>query len=236
MVGGSDIAYDSGDYAFVIGNGTDDENRSNVLTVNWDGAVLGHNYSSIANNVDLTTTPDQSIYETALTLMDRNGTAYGNIGHASVSDGRKGVLIQATKGNIVNALYLLVNSDGSANVSMTHPQAWRNALGFEKRVLIGPSKIWNGVTMVVYSVGNVVTCIVYGAENGNWNGGAVNAFFTIPVGYRPHSDINQIFTDQNNKRMIWIARGNGQIGLYWLLDSITSKTNVYVTMTWTAWQ
>ena len=32
-VGGSDIYYDSGDYAFVIGNGIDNENRSNLLAI-----------------------------------------------------------------------------------------------------------------------------------------------------------------------------------------------------------
>ena len=91
------------------------------------------------------------------------------------------------------------------------------------------------MTIVVYCYGNIVTCVVYGSENGNWSGGVINAYYTLPVGYRPHSDIQQIIVDQNNKRAVWAARGNGQIGIYWLLDSITSKTNMYGCFSWAAW-
>lgn len=37
-----------GDYAFIIGNGTDDDNRSNALTVDWNGGItLGKNSGGI---------------------------------------------------------------------------------------------------------------------------------------------------------------------------------------------
>ena len=45
LVGNTNIHY--GDYAFIIGNGTDDSNRSNAVAVNWAGQVMAQGISYI---------------------------------------------------------------------------------------------------------------------------------------------------------------------------------------------
>ena len=229
-------ATDEGVYPFVIGNGTDNENRFNAFTVDWNGQVRSCNPNVSADEYYY---PSSDTWFTHYSLVDSNNYTYGRIQSVFTPGNEIGLSIQVNReisnSYFQNNLNLFIDRQGVPRVSLSAPWAWRDALGFQKKTLIGPSKIWNGVTIVVYCYGNIVTCVVYGSENGNWGGGAINAYYTLPVGYRPHTDIQQIIVDQNNKRAVWAAKGNGQIGIYWLLDSITSKTNMYGCFSWAAW-
>lgn len=229
-------ATDEGVYPFVIGNGTDNENRFNAFTIDWNGQVRSCNPNVSADEYYY---PSSDTWFTHYSLVDSNNYTYGRIQSVFTSGNEIGLSIQVNReisnSYFQNNLNLFIDRQGVPRVSLSAPWAWRDALGFQKKTLVGPSKIWNGVTIVVYCYGNIVTCVVYGSENGNWGAGVLNAYYTLPVGYRPHTDIQQIIVDQNNKRAVWAAKSNGQIGIYWLLDSITSKTNMYGCFSWAAW-
>ena len=53
-------------YAFIIGNGTDDSNRSNAFAVDWDGKIYINNATTGIDLVDLVTKVQ--------TLIDASGT------------------------------------------------------------------------------------------------------------------------------------------------------------------
>lgn len=224
-------------YALIIGNGTDGNSRSNALTVDWNGQVRSCNPNISADEYYY---PDSDTWFTHYSLVDSNNYTYGRIQSVFTPGNEIGLSIQLNReisdSYFQNNLNLFINSQGVSRVSLSSPQAWRDALGFEKKVLINGQAVWNGTKITVYSCGNIVTLVYWGSENGNWSAGAVNAYYTLPVGYRPYVNTQQIFTDQNNKRIIVTANTNGQVGIYWLLDAISSKTNVYGSMTWIAYQ
>ena len=234
---GDGFIFDSGNYAFIIGNGTSDNSRSNALTVDWNGQVRSCNPNISADEYYY---PNSDTWFTHYSLVDSNNYTYGRIQSVFTPGNEIGLSIQLNReisdSYFQNNLNLFINSQGVSRVSLSSPQAWRDALGFEKKVLINGQAVWNGTKITVYSCGNIVTLVYWGSENGNWGAGAVNAYYTLPVGYRPYVNTQQIFTDQNNKRIIVTANTNGQVGIYWLLDAISSKTNVYGSMTWIAYQ
>ena len=45
----------TGKYAFIIGNGTDDSNRSNAFAIGWDGKIYINNATTGIDLVDLVT-------------------------------------------------------------------------------------------------------------------------------------------------------------------------------------
>ena len=60
---GGDNETELGEYAFIIGNGTSNNNRSNALTVEWDGTLECANVSDIedvTNNITITSTMTDS--------------------------------------------------------------------------------------------------------------------------------------------------------------------------------
>lgn len=103
-------------------------------------------------------------------------------------------------------------------------------------VLIDEQPFWNGCKLTVWRSGNIVTARFWGTESANQSAGAKNAYLTIPEGFRPYEDVTLLTVDQNRKWMLFQAMSNGNIGLYYLFDAITSPTNIYGTLTWAAYQ
>ena len=91
---------------------------------------------------------------------------------------------------------------------------------------------WQGTRITAWRNGNMCTLAWNGVESGTIATGAKNQYITIPGKYCPVANATAIFVDQNNKRFIFQCTSNGQAGLYYQLDAVTSATNVYGTLTW----
>lgn len=130
LVGGQIYNYDSGNPAFLIGNGTDDNNRSNAFEVSWDGNVAIPSRIYINRpDVQLGSIPSSNYGGNALILRDKNQKSMGVIGYWYGTDNWSGIAIAAERNSTFNTLRLLKNNAGQAKVYVTHPSAWRNALG-----------------------------------------------------------------------------------------------------------
>ncbi len=122
--------FDSGDYAFIIGNGTDNNSasRSNALTVDWNGKVVSYN-----PNLTVGTTPSSTNSNIAFCLADKNGTRMGDISYYYSNDDKIGVSIAAYRSvdetNKYNTIRLGIDSSGNNSVSISSPDVWRSALG-----------------------------------------------------------------------------------------------------------
>lgn len=130
LVGGNVYDYDSGNPAFLIGNGTDNNNRSNAFEVSWGGSVYMPSRIYINRpDVQLGTIPSSNYGGNALILRDKNQKSMGVIGYWYGTDNWSGIAIAAERNSTFNSLRLLKNNAGQAKVFVSHPSAWRNALG-----------------------------------------------------------------------------------------------------------
>ena len=115
-------------YALVIGNGTDDDNRSNALTVDWNGNIKIYN-----PNLTVGTTPSSNNNNMALYLGDKNGNRMGCVAYNYSTSGDIGIILQGYRNvnntNYYNTLNLSVGTSGGYKVTVSAPAAWRSALG-----------------------------------------------------------------------------------------------------------
>lgn len=96
------------------------------------------------------------------------------------------------------------------------------------------SKTWLGTTIRCWRNGRTVTLQWSGVESGTSTAGSKSQFLSIPAKWRPPNRVEAIFTDQNNRRFIFLADTSGNAGLSYQLDAVSSATNVYGTLTWAA--
>lgn len=61
--------------------------------------------------------------------------------------------------------------------------------------------------------------------------GIKNSYTQLPESCRAYISTRDIYIDQNNKRMILVVDGLN-IGIYYLLDTITESTNIYGYLVW----
>ena len=126
---GNNITYDAGDYAFIIGNGSvSTTNRSNALTVDWNGRV-----NSISPNVSTASTPSSDKWIPHYNMADSTGYVYGVLQGDFLSNGVTGVALQTQRmvgsTRYQNAVRLRIESNGTPQVVVDHPEKWRIALG-----------------------------------------------------------------------------------------------------------
>lgn len=91
---------------------------------------------------------------------------------------------------------------------------------------------WNGTQISLWRNGNTSTLVWNGHESAATSAGKIDVAMTIPEKYRPRITCGAIFTDQNNKRFLFLCQSNGWVGLHYQLDPITTPTGVYGTLTW----
>ena len=127
--------YDAGsDFALIIGNGTSNNNRSNALTVYWDGTTksFGH-FLSQQSGITIGTTPSSSQYLRAFGLMDSTGYPYADIQHTYLDDGYSGMTLCVNRDvnntTIQNFFRILIGADGTRAVRFNDAEAWRKGLG-----------------------------------------------------------------------------------------------------------
>ena len=126
MVGGTQLSYDSGNYAFAIGSGTDNNNRMNIFDIDWEGRVR------IRNSLfEIGVVPSETIYHGAYTLADKNDSRYGVIQgeYTPEDDIRLALQVERNVNNsrIFHAFRLGIHNDGTKFVTLDS-EAWRKAL------------------------------------------------------------------------------------------------------------
>jgi hypothetical protein len=93
--------------------------------------------------------------------------------------------------------------------------------------------VWHGVKLSVTISGLTALAVFSGTEDGPITSGAQNSYLNIDTKYTPNFSISQIITDQNNKRLIvTVSSYEHKVGVYYLLDGVTSGTNVYGFLCW----
>lgn len=126
----------AGNYAFIIGNGTGDEtaNRSNALTVDWNGGITISNHSSpigsqvngtkvdtsstaIPDSINVTTGNGTSIAQ--LILPAGTWIVYGQARFASNSTGYRRMGLSTTKNNASLDITFGASSSGATQISNT---------------------------------------------------------------------------------------------------------------------
>lgn len=131
-----------GDYAVIVGNGADDSNRSNALTVDWDGNVgCGSTVDMTAPDaspITINTSSNNGCSESSplgyINLLDKNGY-WGALFGARANDngvvyGMLGAQNKKTDGtDVENYINVGVNKDGSRYYAVTDPAAFRSAIG-----------------------------------------------------------------------------------------------------------
>lgn len=113
--------------AFIIGNGTNNADRSNAYVVNRDGTVY-----SIKPNMDMSIEyPSEDIDADSFCIKDKNSINLGGLGAFHATNGGYGISIIANNknGQDPNALYLYRFDSGDPYVFLSHPTAWLAALG-----------------------------------------------------------------------------------------------------------
>ena len=134
-IGKYNVDDSNGDYAFIIGNGTSNWERSNAFTVDWDGNTFTSGKVELKVPTIDRDNPSSSIYDSShgILLLDKDGEAIGIIRCLQLSDGRIGATIAAynekTSGEQVNnGLNVMVDRNGASSYSMTDPAAFRSAI------------------------------------------------------------------------------------------------------------
>lgn len=135
----------NGDYALIIGNGTDDSNRSNALTVDWDGNTTAKG-GEFAGTVKLKSTnidrngsnPSSAQYSKFLQFDDKDGDRVGVIAAVRETDGRTRMSLYAYNDNgdteVYNSISIYVAKDGTRTYSVANPAAFCTALHVGDRV------------------------------------------------------------------------------------------------------
>lgn len=128
IVDGQDYIVDSGNHAFIIGNGTA-SNRSNALAIDWNGGIYINNPDLSVNDLQYSSSRNPF----ALFLGDKDGNRMGGIAyHVNPEDNEMGIVLQGYRKvnntNYYNDLRLMLDSSGANVVRVSSPSAWRMAL------------------------------------------------------------------------------------------------------------
>lgn len=167
-------------YAVIVGNGSDGSNRSDALTVDWDGNVgCGSTVDMTAPDaspITINTSSNNGCSESSplgyVNLLDKNGYWGALFGARANADGAiysmLGAQNKKTDGtNVGNYINVGVRKDGSRYYAVTDPAAFRSAIGgIGTRKAVSPSAVscpnntWKEVTSVSLEAG--VWIVVYG--------------------------------------------------------------------------
>ena len=185
-IGRYNVEDSNGTYALIIGNGTDDSDRSNALTVDWDGDVLmGSELTLHADNVKIDTSANNGVSSNTaigfMSLSDMDDYWAGRVGAYVHSNGSTvsylGARNKKTDGtDVTNYIQAGVTKAGKPYYWMTSPTAFRTALGFgdstwETQDDTGPAvsvanSSWAKLTQVTLSAGHWLVLVAgYAASN-----------------------------------------------------------------------
>ena len=138
---------DLSDFAFIIGNGTSENARSNLFTVNKSGLVTTHITPTEDYDWDTIYPPVETQYFTGFEIRDAVGNRTSHLDIHAHGDGRIATVLGTEKiinGTPVrNQLYINVLGDGTKTYGVDEPTAFRWAIGINDAVVErGTSGIW----------------------------------------------------------------------------------------------
>lgn len=182
-----------GQYAFIIGNGTSDNARSNALTAEWSGsAQLWH------HDIERGTAPSSSIYGGGgtLQLVDKDGHQIGYLQPMQLSDGTEGIQLGVSNSDSTdwNTVQLAFDSNDNPTVSVSDADKWRNALGitdsgWQTLTLNSATNAYDSDSAPKYrKCFNVVNVIGAVKPKSQVAAGGTLTIGTLPSGYRPVMD------------------------------------------------
>jgi len=133
---------------FIIGNGTDDDNRSQLFNVNQDGKVItrgpanqltGASFVTVLNNINDSRATDVSAnhWGEGFCMADNTETIRSYFRHNDNVEGQ-GLQLETRRYRnddktafAYNGLRLLLKKDGTPVVNFNYPAAWRTGLGLD---------------------------------------------------------------------------------------------------------
>lgn len=138
---------DLSNFAFIIGNGTDPNTRSNLFTINQSGLVSTHITPTEDYDWDTIYPPVETQYFTGFEIRDAVGNRTSHLDIHAHGDGRTATVLGTEKiinGTPVrNQLYINVLGDGTKTYGVDEPAAFRWAIGLNDAVTEqGMTGIW----------------------------------------------------------------------------------------------
>ena len=134
-IGKCNIEDTTGAYAFIVGNGTADNARSNALTVDWDGNLSISGDIEIKENVNSTASSQTADNWSIIRAVDKNDVRFGYLAIATRTSGTNTTGIYASKvvsgTTKTNGLYLGVDKNGNYSYFVTAPNPFRLAVGID---------------------------------------------------------------------------------------------------------
>jgi len=199
-IGRWNIQDDSNSFAFIIGNGSNANNRSNALTVDWNGSVNlpshvlasdNSGYRIFGTNLKTsgeTNDTSANLWGTALEIRDHGNNQRSYIKHFETTGNHQGIQLETRRyinnAWVYNGLRLSVDGSGNRSVYVHDSNAWQVALGLSP--VSGTVTASSGVTISnvsLYKVGKIVVLSVM-TQRAQGTGGEA-AVFTLPTGFRP---------------------------------------------------
>lgn len=143
-IGRWNIQDDSNSFAFIIGNGSNANNRSNALTVDWNGTVnlqsntlanTGTGYCVLGTNIktsDETNDTSANLWGTALEIRDHGDNQRSYLRHFETTGNHQGIQLETRRyinnAWVYNGLRLSVDGSGNIAVALASGTPWRNAI------------------------------------------------------------------------------------------------------------
>lgn len=138
--------------ALIIGNGTNDSNRSNALTVDWSGNVnaagnVNANGGTMTgtlkvkdNAINRDASPSSTLYGDthSLELLDKDGEVSGRVRIMKTPGGTMGLQLVAFNEpdgggtTVYNVFGVQIGKDGSRSYTLSDPAAFRSAIGLAR--------------------------------------------------------------------------------------------------------
>ena len=163
------------DLAFIIGNGTANNARSNAFTVDWDGNTTSMGLLKLPTTLINRdgTAPSSTVYDNlhCVEFTDADNETIGRVRMHQSNTGQVGIDLQCrnekTDGTeVVNELSVNVNKDGSKIYAVSDSAAFRNALGASSGVFptsVGGTGITSNPSMLT-NLGSTSAASVFAAS------------------------------------------------------------------------
>lgn len=187
---------------FIIGNGTDDDNRSQLFNVYQNGKVItrgpansieGASFVTVLNNINDSRAADVSTskWGDGFCITDNIGMVRSYLRHNDLSEGQ-GLQLETRRYDTdaknhfaYNGLRLNLKKDGTPTVNVSHPAAWRTALGLDTASNIitntGGAATWK-TALGINSVGTIQNSDNVGWTTLKYNEWKVLASITLSAG------------------------------------------------------
>lgn len=101
-----------------------------------------------------------------------------------------------------------------------------------KTILYENEPLLNGIKITLYKIGNVATLSIKAGATEEISIGQKDAYLELPKGFRPSVELTELCFSQTGKKFIVRIATSGKVGIYYVLDAISSNDNVYGNISW----